>query len=393
MQKSKKPISVKGELVATESPIKTDFNTVVGKMSATVHQTIGALFSQDLIAADTASRTANALYAQGVIGALPDERLTLDILRHMVDLYVPLVRVVVFQLEGRFTKACEELAKGLKISNSALSVIEKYARLPNADNQLIETYRPVLYIFPILFKGMDANLKADMIGYQGNLRDYRELLLAAVREYRQIGELPQNFNLNPIFMALATMVTTWADRLSNRYEFSASWEVPDYLRPSGNQIFIIHGHAEAKWRELQKLLMDEFGLDTIVLKEEPGAGETLIQKFEKSARNCCYAFALLTPDDSVAKKGATYFQARPNVLFELGWFYGHFGADRVCIIKRANTQMPSDLGGVLNIDFHDDISESLVKIRAELQRAGIIPSENRRLVKRSTGRAKQPHTG
>lgn len=391
MPKGKKIIPVEGELIATESPKKSDFITVVGRMSETINQALGAFFTQDLRLADTAARTADALYAHGAAHALPDERLELDILRHMVNLFVPLARVVVFQLEGRFTKASEELAKGLEISNSALSAIEKYAHLPNADNQLIETYRPVLNIFPIIFKGMDANVKADVIGYQGNLRDYRELLLAAAREYREIDKLPPS--LNPLFLSLAPMATTFADRLSARYDVSASWEVPNYLKPSGNQIFIIHGHAEAKWRELQKLLKDEFDLETIVLKEEPGAGETLIQKFEKSARDCCYAFALLTPDDSVAKKGATYFQARPNVLFELGWFYGHFGADRVCIIKRANTQMPSDLGGVLNIDFHDDISESLVKIRAELQRAGIIPKENRRLTRCSTGRAKKPRSG
>ena len=182
----------------------------------------------------------------------------------MVDLFVTLARVIVFQREGRFAKACEELAKGLEINNSALSVIEKYAHLPNADNQLIEMFRPVLNVFPIIFKGMDANIKADMIGYQGNLRDYRELLLAAVREYRQIDKLPPS--LNPIFLSLAPMATTLADRLSARYEVSASWEVPNYLRPSGSQIFIIHGHAEARWRELEKRLKDEFGLDTMFLK-------------------------------------------------------------------------------------------------------------------------------
>ena len=117
-------------------------------------------------------------------------------------------------------------------------------------------------------------------------------------------------------------------------------------------------------------------MKTVVLKEKPGAGEVLIRKFEQFADDCCYAFALITPDDFITKEGKSYFQARPNVLFELGWFYGHFGRDRVCIVKKAETEMPSDLAGILSIDFHNEISEGFVKIQDELQRVGIIKTRD-----------------
>jgi predicted nucleotide-binding protein len=136
-------------------------------------------------------------------------------------------------------------------------------------------------------------------------------------------------------------------------------------------------------------LQEEFRLDAVVLKDEPSTGQTLIEKFEKSADDCFDAFALVTPDDFINKEGESYSQARPNVLFELGWFYGHFGRDRVCILKRAKTAIPSDLGGILSIDFLNDVSEGLVRIRAELQRVGIISTKTPRLTRRSPRRAKE----
>jgi predicted nucleotide-binding protein len=81
---------------------------------------------------------------------------------------------------------------------------------------------------------------------------------------------------------------------------------------------------------------------------------------------------LLTPDDFVKKDGKSYFQARPNVLFELGWFYGAFGRNRVCIVKNVKTALPSDLGGILSIDFSDKVAEGYIQIQDELQRAGIV---------------------
>lgn len=78
------------------------------------------------------------------------------------------------------------------------------------------------------------------------------------------------------------------------------------MKQSGEQVFIIHGHDEAKWRELRDLLEDEFKLKVTVLKEEPGVARTIIQKFEDYAMESCYAFALLTPDDFVKKEKANY---------------------------------------------------------------------------------------
>lgn len=91
-------------------------------------------------------------------------------------------------------------------------------------------------------------------------------------------------------------------------------------------VFIIHGRNEAKWRELKDIVKSQFRLSPIVLLEQPERGsETVIEKFERYAETCSYAIALFTPDDEVASGDEKYPQARPNVVYELGWFCGRLG--------------------------------------------------------------------
>jgi predicted nucleotide-binding protein len=104
-------------------------------------------------------------------------------------------------------------------------------------------------------------------------------------------------------------------------------------QPLNKNVFIIHGHNEAKWRELRGLLKDDFGLNPIVLKEQPDRGsQSIIDKFEYYASTCSYAFAIFTPDDIIENSGVKYFQARPNVIFEMGWFSSFLGRRNLCIM-------------------------------------------------------------
>lgn len=143
---------------------------------------------------------------------------------------------------------------------------------------------------------------------------------------------------------------------------------------NSKDIFIIHGHNEAKRRELESLLKERFNLNPIVLAEKPDQGMTIIEKFEKYATNCSYAFALFTPDDIVTSGEQQYFQARPNVIFELGWFYANLGRSRVCILDQESEQSKifSDLQGIMRIQFIENISEKFMEIERELKSVGIV---------------------
>lgn len=140
------------------------------------------------------------------------------------------------------------------------------------------------------------------------------------------------------------------------------------------KIFIIHGHDEAKLRELKDLIKNELELTPIILSEQPDKGLTLIEKFEYYAKECSYAFAIFTPDDIVENNGVKYFQARANVIFEVGWFYANLGRSRVCLILKESPEMGvfSDLQGVLQKRFYKNISEIFREISMELKEIGII---------------------
>src|ERR1700730_10125831 len=138
-------------------------------------------------------------------------------------------------------------------------------------------------------------------------------------------------------------------------------------------VFIMHGRNEAKWRELKDIVKSKFRLNPIVLMEEPEVGsETVIEKFERYAETCSYAIALFTPDDEVTSGGETYLQARPNVIYELGWFCGRLGRSGVMLLLQNGTSLFSDFGGIIRKEFSKNVSERTSEIRASLTAAGII---------------------
>lgn len=137
-------------------------------------------------------------------------------------------------------------------------------------------------------------------------------------------------------------------------------------------VFIIHGHDRLNYLLLEKYLRDSLGLQPITMIDQAGQSRALIQKFEETAQKANFAFALLTSDDVVVKNGVEYAQARPNVIFELGWFYGRLGSKKVCILLQEGTSIHSDLDGVSRIQFKTSVDESTEAIRKELLAAGLI---------------------
>lgn len=135
-------------------------------------------------------------------------------------------------------------------------------------------------------------------------------------------------------------------------------------------VFIVHGHDELNVLRLKDLIRDRWRLEPVVLAAKPGKGRTIIEKFEDEARRAAYAFVLLTPDDVVETHSGSYAQARPNVVFELGWFYGRLGRSRVCILFKKGTHIHSDLDGVLRVQFAESVEEVLVEMERELIEAG-----------------------
>ncbi len=141
----------------------------------------------------------------------------------------------------------------------------------------------------------------------------------------------------------------------------------------GSDVFIIHGHDETNLHRLRDLIEKKFKLHPVIMKWEAGKGRVMIEKFEQEAARCRYAFALLTPDDQIVATDGEYTQARPNVVFELGWFYSRLGRSNVLILLKKGTKLHSDLEGISQITFGESVEEKYLDIERELQAAGLLP--------------------
>ena len=141
--------------------------------------------------------------------------------------------------------------------------------------------------------------------------------------------------------------------------------------PAGNNVFIIHGHDEINSLRLQVLLRDHFKLNPVVMKKEAGMSRALLTKFEDVASFCSIAFALMTPDDQITNGKRLFFQARPNVIFEAGWFVGRLGIPRVCLLLKEGTEVHSDIDGISRVVFRESVEEKVIDIQRELAAVGL----------------------
>lgn len=143
------------------------------------------------------------------------------------------------------------------------------------------------------------------------------------------------------------------------------------------RVFIVHGHDERAKGQLEALLT-EMGLEPVVLHRQADEGKTIIEKFEKHG-DVGYAFVLLTPDDiafpapqeKLPDADRNYeHRARPNVIFEFGYFVGRLGRSNVCCLHTGNVALPSDVQGVIYKSFATSIEEVAYSITKELKAKG-----------------------
>ena len=134
------------------------------------------------------------------------------------------------------------------------------------------------------------------------------------------------------------------------------------------KVFIVHGHDEAAKESVARFL-EKIGFEAVILHERPNKGRTIITKFREEAADIGFAVVLMTPDDHGAKSGAdTSPRARQNVVFELGFFIGVLGQERVAALVKGDIEPPSDFDGVAYISL--DNGTWKMELSKELAAAG-----------------------
>jgi len=140
-------------------------------------------------------------------------------------------------------------------------------------------------------------------------------------------------------------------------------------RSKSRKVFVVHGRNAGPREAVARFLAD-LNFEPIILHERPNKGRTIITKFQEEADGVGFAIVLLTPDDVGGLAGDDHYpRARQNVVFELGYFIGKLGADRVASIVLNGVERPSDFEGVLYIDFDERGAWKMDLVR-ELDAAG-----------------------
>lgn len=143
--------------------------------------------------------------------------------------------------------------------------------------------------------------------------------------------------------------------------------------PEKPKIFIVHGHDSQAMFELKDFI-NSLNLEPVVLFQQDDLGLTIVEKFERYAGECVFAFVLLTPDDKPAAElvGDSKWRARQNVILELGWFMAKLGRRGVLLLHKGDVELPSDVLGVVYLPFKNSIFEVSEKIRQRLKGQGLI---------------------
>ncbi|MFJ5429435.1 TIR domain-containing protein [Pectobacterium actinidiae] len=141
------------------------------------------------------------------------------------------------------------------------------------------------------------------------------------------------------------------------------------------KIFVVHGHDMNALEQLE-LVLRRLNLDPYILQNNDGGSNTIIEALEQQIYDeAAFGIVLMTPDDfGYAKaKGEDSNQprARQNVILELGMVLASLGRSRMVILKKGALETPSDVDGVLRLEFNDHVKEVAVKLARRMKAAGI----------------------
>lgn len=141
------------------------------------------------------------------------------------------------------------------------------------------------------------------------------------------------------------------------------------------KIFIVHGHDTVAMEQLE-LILRRLNLNPFILQNNDGGGNTIIEALEQRIyQESAFGIVLMTPDDfGYAKAGGvdhTQPRARQNVVLEMGMLFAALGRDRMAVLKKGALEIPSDINGLLRLDFNDHVKEVAVRLANRMKQSGI----------------------
>ena len=141
------------------------------------------------------------------------------------------------------------------------------------------------------------------------------------------------------------------------------------------KIFVVHGHDMYALEQLE-LVLRRLGLDPYILQNSDGESKTLIEALEQQIyKEAVFGIVLLTPDDFGYPKSKTdedrQPRARQNVILELGMVLASLGRERMVLLKKGSLEIPTDVSGIIYLEFNEHVKEVAVKLATRMKSAGI----------------------
>jgi predicted nucleotide-binding protein len=253
----------------------------------------------------------------------------------------------------------------------------------------------------------------------------------SVVPYESSFSILTSFDFRSDALFLFDLAKTMVSKESHIAQRRGTVEKKASIHPNKN-VFIVHGRDHKPMEEL-KTMLKEFGLNPVVLHEQPSGGSlTLAEKLEKYSEDVGCAIVILTPEDigvclsqmfdramlavdeerdeamkavkrilDQSKGSVQHFvefnqrfvhdpsdvmefisvfkaRARQNVIFEMGYFWGLLKRKRVFCFLKGDVEKPSDIEGIVYIPFEESIKEAHGKLATELNAAGFrveLPSQ------------------
>ena len=106
--------------------------------------------------------------------------------------------------------------------------------------------------------------------------------------------------------------------------------------------------AKSQAKEIAKTLTSE-EVKFLPWWEAFTPGRTLLEELDDIRARVQGAVLIFSPEADATVRGNIVQTPNLNVLFEFGYFYGHFGKKKVAMMKYGDFYLPSDFGGYIHI--------------------------------------------
>ncbi|EHL30025.1 TIR domain-containing protein [Legionella drancourtii] len=152
----------------------------------------------------------------------------------------------------------------------------------------------------------------------------------------------------------------------NEFDLSKDKFKLDKVPMQVNKIIVFIGHGRSDdWKIIKDDLQDKHKITIESFESGARAGHTIRDILEEMSTTSNFAILVLTAEDEL-KDGS--IRARQNVIHEAGLFQGKLGFNRAIIVLQEDVEIPSNLDGIQQLRYKENIKEVIGDILATIKR-------------------------